>query len=129
MNLRNQDSDNINSVVKSWLYQDCLENPSELALYKDSMDGGPGLFHVKIRAVALLITSFIETASNPKFRHSLLHEILFRYHILGEDCLPNPGYLPYYDKEFFSLIMHYHESCPLNISVMTTKQEYKLLNR
>ena len=127
VNLRNQDSDNINSVVKSWLYQDCLEKPSELALYRDSMDGGLGLFHVKIRALALLIRSFLETASNPKFRHSLLHEILFRYHILGEDCLPNPGYLPYYDKEFFSLIRHYHETCPLNISSMTTKQWYKIL--
>ena len=73
VNLRNQDIDSINSQVKSWLYQDCLEKPSELVLYRNTQAGGLGLFHVKIRSLALLIRSFLETASNPKFRHSLLH--------------------------------------------------------
>ena len=127
VNLRKQDVDNINSQVKSWLYQDCFEKPSELVLYRDSTVGGLGLFHVQIRSLALLIRSFLETATNPKFRHSLLHETLFRYHVLGEDFLPNPGFLPYYDKDFFNTIRHYHESCPLNISVMTTKQWYRIL--
>ena len=77
--------------------------------------------------MALLILSFLETASNPKFRHSLLHEVLFRYHVLGEDSLPNPGFLPYYDEAFFSTIRKYKETCPLNISVMTTKQWYRAL--
>ena len=36
INLRNQDIDAINSLVKSWLYQDCLEKPRELVLYRDS---------------------------------------------------------------------------------------------
>ena len=127
VNLRNQDIDTINSQVKSWLYQDCLEKPNELVLYRDSQDGGLGLFHVKIRSLALLIRSFIETASNPMFRHSLFHEILFRYHVLGDDSLPNPGYLPYYDQEFFQTIKHYNDNCPLNISLMTTKQWYRAL--
>ena len=127
VNLRNQDIDNINSQVKSWLYQDCLEKPSELILHRDTQAGGLGLFNVKIRSLALLIRSFLETASNPKFRHSLLHEVLFRYHVLGEDSLPNPGFLPYYDQAFFSTIRHYKETCPLNISIMTTKQWYRVL--
>ena len=127
VNLRNQDIDFINSQVKSWLYQDCLEKPSELVLYRDSQVGGLGLFHVKIRSLALLIRSFLETASHPSFRHNLLHEVLYRYHVVGEDTLPNPGFLPYYDKDFFSTIKHYKQTCPLNISVMTTKQWYRVL--
>ena len=127
VNLRNQDIDSITSQVKSWLYQDCLEKPSELVLYRHSRLGGLGLFNVKIRALALLVRSFLETACNPKFRHSLLHEILYRYHILGDDSIPDPGYLPYYDRSFFSTIKHYKDNCPLNIEVMTTRQWYRVL--
>ena len=127
INLRTQDIDNISSQVKSWLYQDCFEKPNELVLYRESHAGGLGLFHVKTRSLALLIRSFMETACNPAFRHNLLHEILFRYHVLGEVTLPNPGFLPYYDQEFFSTIKHYKQNCPLNITVMSTKQWYRAL--
>ena len=127
INLRTQDIDTITSQVKSWLYQDCFEKPSELVLHRDSHAGGLGLFHVKTRSLALLIRSFMETACHPAFRHNLLHEILFRYHVLGEETLPNPGFLPYYDEDFFSTIKHYYQNCPLNTSMMTTKQWYKAL--
>ena len=127
INLRNQDTDTITSQIKSWLYQDCLEKPSELVLYRNVQDGGLGLFHVRVRSLALLIRSFIETSTNPKFRHSLLHEVLYRYHVLGETSLPNPGFLPYYDQTFFSTIKHYKEHSPLNISMMTTRQWYRTL--
>ena len=103
INLRTQDIDTITSQVKSWLYQDCFEKPSELVLHRDSHAGGLGL---KTRSLALLIRSFMETACHPAFRHNLLHEILFRYHVLGEESLPNPGFLPYYDEDFFSTIKY-----------------------
>ena len=124
INLRLCDITTINSQVKSWLYQDCFEKPSEITLYRDNQDGGLGLHHVRLRAQALLIRSFMETAANPNFRHSLFHEILFRYHVQGEHTLPDPGLCPYYDKEFFATIRHYQESSPMNINVMTTKQWY-----
>ena len=127
VNLRTTDIDTINSQVKSWLYQDCFEKPSELVLYRDVQNGGLGLFHVRIRSLALLIRAFLETSSNPKFRHSLLHKVLFRYHILGETSLPNPGFLPYYDETFFKTIKHYNDTTPLNISTMTTRQWYRIL--
>ena len=57
----------------------------------------------------------------------MLHETLFRYHIQGETSLPDPGFTPYYDKNFFETIRHYHETCPLNIEVMTTSQWYSVL--
>ena len=69
----------------------------------------------------------METSAHPNFKHSLFHEILYRYHVLGEVDLPDPGVTPYYDKEFFSLIHHYHINSPLNVAVMTTKQWYQVL--
>ena len=113
--------------MKSWLYQDCLEKPNELVLYRSSEDGGLGLFNVKLRALALLIRSFLETAVNPTFSHSLFHEILFRYHILGEVSLPDPGLPPYYDKEFFEVIRHYHFNSPMNVETMSTREWYRAL--
>ena len=82
---------------------------------------------MRLRAQALLIRSFIETAANPQFRHSLYHEILFRYHVLGEHTLPDPGLSPYYDKDFFATIRFYYLTCPMNINVMTIKQWYSTL--
>ena len=127
LNLRAQDISTINSQVKSWLYQDCLEKPSELILYRKPEDGGLGLLNVKIRSLALLIRSFLETSTNPIFRHSLFHEILFRYHVLGEVSLPNPGFPPFYDREFFAVIRHYHLNSTMNISRMSTKEWYRVL--
>ena len=60
-----QDINTINSQVKGWLYQDCFEKPSEIVLFRDTVDGGLGLFNVKIRALALLIRAFLETAVHP----------------------------------------------------------------
>ena len=127
LNLRQQDISTINTKVKSWLYQDCLEKPSELTLYRDTKDGGLGLFNVKMRALACLIRSFLETAANPTFRHHLYHEILYRFHVLGEVSLPDPGLPPYYDQQFFDTIRHYHQASPLNIAVMSIKQWYAVL--
>ena len=127
VNLRVQDIQAINSQVKSWMYQDLLLKPSELVLYRGGLDGGLGLLNVKIRAKSLLIRSFLETAVNPNYRHSLYHEQLYRFHILHEHCLPDPGFTPYYDKGFFELIRHYKETSPMNISVMSTKQWYSIL--
>ena len=127
MNLRLQDITAINSQVKSWLYQDCLEKPNELVLYRRPENGGLGLFNVKVRAQALLIRTFLETSVNPNFRHSLFHEILFRYHVLGEVSLPNPGLPPYYDSNFFEVIRHYHQHSPMNISRMSTREWYRVL--
>jgi hypothetical protein len=48
LNLRAQDISFINSQVKSWLHQDCLEKPGELVLYRSAEDGGLGLLNVKV---------------------------------------------------------------------------------
>ena len=81
INLRVQDISAITSQVKSWLYQDLLVKPSELVLYRGIQAGGLGLMSVKMRSLALLVRTFLETSINSKFRHSLFHEILFRFHV------------------------------------------------
>ena len=114
----------INSQVKSWVYQGLLEKPSELVLYRDIKDGGLGLLNMKIRALAILIRTFLETCIIPAFKHSLFHSVLFRYHVLGED-INNPGNTPYYDKDFFKTIRLCHSK--RDIRTMTIKTWYKSL--
>ena len=90
----------INSSVKSWLYADLFEKPSEAVMCRPPSYGGLGVASVKHRALAVLIKTFLETAAIPKFRHSLLHSLMFRYHVLGDSSVPDPGYLPYYPAAF-----------------------------
>ena len=127
VNLRVQDIAAISSQIKSWLYQDLLVKPSELVLFRRAEDGGLGLLNVKIRSLALLVRTFLETSINPNFRHSLFHKQLFRFHVMGENSLPDPGFTPYYDRQFFELISYYKNTSSLNIATMTTKQWYSVL--
>ena len=127
VNLRVQDLNYITSQIKSWMYQDLLIKPSELVLFRRTRSGGLGLMNVSVRALALLIRTFLETSVNPKFRHSLFHEHLYRYHVMGELDLPNPGFTPYYDKEFFRVIAHYRTHGSMDVSTMTISQWYSVL--
>ena len=46
---------------------------------------------------------------------------------MGEHSLPDPGFTPYYDRDFFQLIHHYKTASDLNISTLSIKQWYTLL--
>ena len=127
VDLRLLDITAINSKVKSWLYGDLLLKPEEMILFRPPCQGGLGLINIKIRSQACLIKTFLETASNPNFQQNIFHSTLFRYHVLGETSLPNPGTPPYYPPAFFSRIQQVHENSPLNITRMTLKQWYLLL--
>ena len=127
IDLRVSDINSITSKVKSWLYADQLEKPEELVVYRPSSHGGLGLHHVKYKALAMLIRSFLETAANPHFLHNSYHTTLFRYHVLLENNLPDPGTPPYYSEDFFATIRHVHETSPLNVTIMSTNQWYTLL--
>ena len=75
----------------------------------------------------MLIRSFLETATNPNFLHSLFHNSLFRYHVLQHRDLPDPGPTPYYSNGFFETIREVHENSPLNVSTMSSREWYLLL--
>ena len=106
---------------------DQLEKPEDMICYRPTSYGGLGLHHVKYKALAMLICSFLETSVNPKFIHNSFHTSLFRYHVLNHRDLPDPGLPPYYSKELFSTIRSVHEDTPLNVATISSSQWYTLL--
>ena len=107
VDLRAMDINNINRAVKSWLYADMFFKPEERILFRPGNFGGLGMQNVHCKALAGLIRTFLETACNPDFRHSLFHEILFKYHVLEDRSLENPGMPPFYSASFFETIKKY----------------------
>ena len=101
-----------------------LLKPSEVSLYREVRQGGLGLIHIESICKAKLTTVFIQTAANPRFMESLLHNYLYRYHILEEHNLPNP---PYYSETFFNSIKKVKNETTLNTVHMTMKQRYRYL--
>ena len=122
VNLREGDISTINSSIKSWLYADLYEKPSEAIMCRPTNYGGLGVQSVRYRSQAMLIRTFMETAINPKYRHSLLHSLLYRYHILGDSSVPDPGHLPYYPPAFFDSIKTIKERVQSDITTMSIKQ-------
>ena len=127
IDLRVQDVSKISSHVKSWLYQDMLLKPEELIMHRHPSLGGLGVHNVQLNAQAALTRTFLETAANPIFRKNLYHNMLYRYHILDDSSVPNPGFPPYYSQDFFSRVRKVHEESPLNILRMTEKDWYRVL--
>ena len=83
----------ITSSAKSCLYADMLLKP-EIVLHRPVAAGGLALLLVKMKALAGLIRCFLETACMAKFRQSLYHQLLFRYHVLDDRSIQNPGLPP-----------------------------------
>jgi hypothetical protein len=111
VHLRLADISSITSKVKSWLYADQFEKPEELILYRPSTHGGLGMHHVEVKALAILIRSFLETAVNPKFLHNLYHSSLYKCHVLLQQDTPDPG----------------HENTTMNVATMSSSGWYNVL--
>ena len=127
VNLRAKDISEINSSMKSWLYADLLAKPSENVMWRSWTHGGLNAIHIKHKAMATLIRTFMETAAIPKFRKNLLHNVMYRVHILEDDSLPDPGYLPYYSEEFFKTIRDIKNNYSRDITEMSIGQWYQAL--
>ena len=126
VDLRQLDTNKILSSIKSWLYADQYLKPEEIVMFRPASYGGLGIHHVKYKALAALTRTFLETAGNPKFKISLFHSNLFRFHILQDNSIPNPGFPPFYTQEFFQKIHQVKNETPLNILTMTEKQWYQV---
>ena len=98
VDLRVMDVTKITSSVKSWLYADQLLKPEEMVMFRPAVWGGLGVLNVKYKAMAGLIKTFLETAGHDKFRSSLYHTLLFRYHVLQDRSIQNPESPPFYSK-------------------------------
>ena len=127
VNLRGCDSEKITTTLKSWLFQDQLLKPEDFVLYRPRHLGGLGLVHVKTKALALQIRSFMESAVNPKFRRNIYHEALFKWHIEQDRSIPNPGTPPFYPESFFTTIKEVEQEGLLNIKTLDTAGWYRAL--
>ena len=127
VNLRKLDVNFIISQAKSWLYRDLLLKPSEIALYRKSSDGGLDLLNVEIRAKALMTHTFLQTACNPLYIRNMYHEALFRFHVLRDDSLEDPGFTPYFNENFFKILRSYHENNIGDLHDITIRRWYSLL--
>ena len=127
VDLRVGDISTLTSLSKSYIYQDMLEKPSELVLFRKVNQGGLGLFNIKCKALASLITTFLQTAANPKFLQSLYHNSLYRSYVLNDETSQKPDLPPYYNRDFFNIIKKVKESSPLNPIQMNLKQWYNYL--
>ena len=106
---------------------DQFEKPEDIVVYRPASCGGLGLDHVKFKAQARLIKSFLETASNPKYNHSLYHEALLKYHVLEDRSICDPGIPPYYSENFFETIKLMKDQGTLNITTMSSKDWYRVM--
>ena len=128
VDIRVMDITSITSKIKSWLFQDQLEKPEEMILFRPTLMGGLGLHNVKLKALASMIRSFMETAVHPKFHHNLYHTILYRVYVLDDDSISSPPPLPpYYSQSFFNSIRWVKEKTPMNVKTMTLAQWYRVL--
>ena len=122
VNLRESDLIAMNSSVKKWLYADLLLKPEELLLHRSVYHGGLGLSSIKWKSVAFLIRTFLELAANPKYLHSQYLNMLYRFHVLGENFVC-PTLPPYYKGSFFEIICQ-AKNTGRDIISMTTRQWY-----
>ena len=97
---RVSDLQHFNSAAKKFIYADLLIKPTELILFRDINQGGLGLTCIKMKARAALISTFLETAINPKFIRNNYHNCLYRCRILSERA-PDLKAPPCLDEEFF----------------------------
>ena len=125
--LKAGDYDKIISSLKSWLYQDSILKPAENILYRDPEYGGLGLHHVKTRAHAMMIHTFLSQAVSPFYtRNHYLHS-LYRWHVLKDRDIKNPGRPPYYSESFFDAICYVKNTTNLCLPMVTVKQWSKIL--
>ena len=127
IDLRVLDISSITSAAKSWIYADQLEKPEELILYRCRVKGGLNLYNVKLRALAELMKSFLDTANNPKFKSNLYHRALYRWHVEGDRSIPNPGQPAYFSENFFSAIRSVKNENVVNLATMKVGQLYSTL--
>ena len=126
IDLRTVDTTNITASIKSWLFQDQLVKPEDFLLYRARSEGGLGLIHPKVKAQALFIKCFLETATTGNFLQNKYHEAIFKWYVLQERDFIHPSLPPYISEEILHQIgQALNEG--LLIETMTVKAWYKHL--
>ena len=87
-------------------------------------NGGLGLHNIRHKRKAMLCRAFMETAADPKYKHSAYHEALYKSHVLEEDDFDSPPLPPYYSESFINDIKE-AVGANLPIETMTSKGWYE----
>ena len=125
--LRACDFSMMNTTVKSWIYADQLEKPSELILYRPRKSGGLGLVNIKYKSLSMLIRSFLETAIDSRYRHNEYHVSLYQWYVEKKRDIVQPQKPPYYNEEFFKIIREAITEKGSLVLSFTSGQWYKML--
>ena len=105
-----------------------FEKPPETVLHRPPHYGGLGLHSPKFKALAGFISTFLQTAANPAFRSSLLHNQLYRKYVLEEDVPGAPNQPPpYFSQQCFDLIKKVKRESTLNIIHMSERDWNRVL--
>ena len=127
VDLREGDITNITSAVKQYIYQDMFEKPAELVLHRPVEMGGLGLHSVRCKALAGRLTTFLQTAANPRFQSSAFHSALYNYYCEEDNSQGVPDLPPYYPISFFNILKNVKKHTPLNPVTMSLKDWYRYL--
>ena len=98
-----------------------------MAFSRSRSEGGLGLIHPKVKAQALFIKCFLETAIAGNFLKNKYHEAIFKWYVLKERNLIHPSLPPYLSEETLNLIGQALNDGSLIIESMTVKAWYKHL--
>ena len=127
VNLRASDLKNITSRIKSWLFADQLEAPEEHILHRPREAGGLGLENVKYKAMSVLMKSFLETSTNPRYMSNQYHTAIFKHHIEGDKEMERPTNNPFIGEELLTNLKLLNEEQHVNLSSISSGQIYKKL--
>ena len=122
IDLRIADVKLYSKTAKSFLYADLLEKPSQLALFREIEQVGLGLLCIQTRPTAALISTFLQTAINPKFDRNHYHNLLYRRYVL-DDITSDIKIPPYFMGDFFPTIRRLKDSVA-NIDKISLKGVY-----
>ena len=125
IDLRISDVKLFSKTAESFRYADLLEKPSQLALFREIEQGGLGLLCIQTRATAALISTFLQTAVNPKFDRNHYHNILYRRFVL--DNITSVIKIPPYFMGGFFPIIHRIKNSVVNIEQISIKGVYDFL--
>nr|MCS5593020.1 reverse transcriptase domain-containing protein [Porticoccaceae bacterium] len=105
IDLNKSDLAKISTLMKSWLYQDCLLKPSDLLNWRHVENGGLGVHHPPSRGQALLTATFLQMALGLIGKKNHYLNALFNSYVLD---YPLPRGLtkppPFYSRRFFDTI-------------------------
>ena len=96
-------------------------------MYRPVESGGLSVINVKNKAMAMLIHTFLAQAISPCFPTNLYHNSLYRWHVLEDRSITDPGKPPYYSSTFFSIIKDVHLNTALNVTWINVQQWYRIL--